>query len=124
MKNIFISLWVVLLLFASPLASASEASVGEIASIVMHLNHYPSDMEKGSLAKIIANKHATAGEKALAGALMRMQHSVGGADAERLHSLSDDDGAAQPERELANILLGISHHPSGSDMKRLKLLAE
>ena len=75
MKNILISLLAVLLLILSPLATAAETAVAEMATIVMHLNHYPSDMEKGSLAKIIADKHATAGEKALAGALMRMQHN-------------------------------------------------
>lgn len=124
MKEILIPLLTALLLTVAPLAASAESSVSEMVTIVMHLNHYPSDMEKGSLAKIIADKNATIGEKALAGALMRMQHSIGGKDANRLRNLSADEGASKQERELADILLGISHKPSGSDMKRLKLLVE
>jgi hypothetical protein len=124
MKHMLISLLAAVLLMAAPAISAAESAVAEMATIVMHLKHYPSAREQESLAQIIADEQATAGEKMLAGALMRMQHRVGGEDMNTLRSLVSDSKAPQPERELADILLGIAHKPSGKDMKRLRLLAE
>jgi len=112
----------VLLWVATPAALASDSTVGVIAGIMMHLNHYPSDSEKQTLANIVHDGHATAGEKALAGALMRMRHSVQGNDAATLRALASDKQANRNEQDLADILLGITHHPSANDKRRLQSL--
>ncbi|MDX8392122.1 MAG: hypothetical protein R8K53_06090 [Mariprofundaceae bacterium] len=122
MKYILICFMAVLLLAASPTLSTAGTAVAEMANIVIHLNHYPAAAEKQALAKIIAAAQTSAGEKTLAGALMRMQHKVGGEDAGKLRTLVADSKAAAGERTLAGILLGITHHPSGDDMQRLKAL--
>jgi len=108
---------------AAPVALAGDSTISTMAKIVMHLNHYPGDSEKQTLANIIHDNHASAGEKVLAGALMRMRHSVQGSDAEALRTLASDEHAGHNERELADILLGISHHPSSSDKQRLQSIA-
>jgi len=110
----------ILLWVAAPVALAQDSAISDIAGIVMHLNHYPSDSEKNTLANIIHDNHASAGEKALAGALMRMRHSVQGSDAAALRALASESHASHNERELADILLGINHHPSSSDKQRLQ----
>jgi len=125
MRKIIGSLLVlpILLWAVAPNAIAGGSAISTMAGIVMHLNHYPSDSEKNTLANIIQDDHTTTGEKALAGALMRMRHSVQGSDAEALRSLASDKQASHGERELADILLGITHHPSSSDMRRLQSLS-
>jgi len=124
MKKILSLLFVlpVVLFSALPMVSAHESSVSTMAGIVLHLNHYPSNDEKTTLAEIVADAHATAGEKALAGALARMQHHVDGADAAALRALAADAHAAKGEQVLANVLLGINHHASDADKARLKAL--
>jgi len=126
MKKIIGSLLIlpILLWVTVPVALAGDSAISAMSEIVMHLQHYPSSSEKQVLANIAQNDHATAGEKVLAGALIRMQHAVQGADAAALRSLVADKEASHGERELADILLGINHKPSASDLKRLKLLLE
>jgi len=124
MKKMIGSLLVLPILFlaAVPTASAADSTISTIAGIVMHLNHYPSDSEKQTLASIVHDHHATTGEQALAGALMRMRHSVQGSDASALRTLASDKQSSHGERELATILLGITHHPSSDDMRQLQSL--
>jgi len=113
----------VLLWAVAPVALAGGSAISTMAGIMMHLKHYPGNSERQTLANIIHDDHATAGEKTLAGALMHMRHSVQGSDAAALRSLASDKQASQGERELADILLGINHHPSSSDMRRLQSLS-
>jgi len=103
-------------------ALAADSAISTMAGIVMHLNHYPSDSEKETLAGITRDGSATAGEKVLAEALMNMKHSVGGNDARKLHNLISDDHASKQEKALAGVLLGLAHHPSAADKERLQPL--
>jgi len=114
----------ILLWMTVPVALAAGSAVSAMSEIVMHLQHYPSSNEKGVLSKIAQNDTATVGEKLLAGALIRMQHAVQGADVVALRALVANKQASHSERELADILLAIKHKPSSSDLKRLKLLSE
>jgi len=113
----------VLLWAVAPVALAGSSAISTMAGIMLHLNHYPGNSEKQTLANIIHDDHATDGEKTLAGALMRMQHSIKGTDAAALRALTSDKLASQGERELADILLGINHHPSSSDRQQLQSLS-
>ena len=124
MKQILLSLLAVFLMTPSHLALAAETTIGDMATIVMQLSHYTTALEKKLLAEILSNSNSTPGEKVLAAALMRMQHSVGSWDENKLRSLSVDVAAPKPERKLAEILIGITHKPSDSDKQRLKMLAE
>jgi len=124
MKVFFISLLSTLMLIASPMVIAAESSVSEMATIIIHLNHYPTTEDKKVLTNIINGSHATAGEKVIAAALMRMQHSVNDEDADKLRRLAADDSVAEAERELAEIILTIAHHPTKTDIKRLKAVVE
>jgi len=111
-------------IMAAPISASAGNAVAEMASIIINLNHYPTEAEKKELAAIVADSESTAGEKVIAGALMRMQHHVGDNDAQQLMKLKSDETASKEERELAGILRGIAHHPTNEDVERLKILAE
>lgn len=123
MKTMFIAILSALMFVAAPMAASAHGAVSEMATIIMHLKHFPSADEKKVLAGIVADAKTT-GDKVIAGALMRMQHHVEGADADALRKLAADDDAPAAEKELAGILLGINHHPSDSDILRLKAIAK
>jgi len=124
MKTMFITILSALLFISAPMAASAHGALSEIATIIIHLNHYPTADDKKILTTIAADPHATAGDRILAGALMRMQHRVEGADADALHTLAADDATPAAEKELATILLAIAHHPSAGDIARLKSIAE
>ena len=74
---------------------APSANVQTMAGILAKLNHFPNDAEKATLGGIVKSPTATAHEKAIAQALMNMQHSVGAADKpSSKRSLKDAVGAA------------------------------
>ncbi len=110
------------LFLAVPSVVAASPATSEMAQIILHLNHYPSDDEKQSLRTIAASDQATAGERILAKALLNMEHKVGGADRERLRELARNQAAPAAERELADILLGLQHKPSAAAKERLRRL--
>jgi len=120
----FIAILSALLFMSAPVVASAHGALSEIATIIIHLNHYPTTDEKKVLAAITADPQATDGDKIIAGALMRMQHRVEGVDADALRKLAGDDATPATEKELATILLGIAHHPSSADAARLKAIAE
>lgn len=124
MRGLLMTLSMAMMVMASPVAASAGDAVAEMATIIINLNHYPTETEKKELAAIVADSNSTAGEKLIAGALMRMQHRVGGDDAQKLMQLESDKKASKEERELAGILRGIAHHPTDADVKRLKALSE
>ncbi|WP_018294519.1 hypothetical protein [Mariprofundus ferrooxydans] len=124
MKTLFIALLSALLLISAPMTASAHGALSEMVTIIIHLNHYPTANDKKVLAEIAADPQATAGDKVIAGALMRMRHRVEGADADALRKLASDDATPASEKKLATILLGIAHHPSSTDVAKLKAIAQ
>jgi len=124
MKTLFIAILTTLLFISAPMAASAHGALSEMVTIIIHLNHYPTADDKKVLAEIAADPQATAGDKIIAGALMRMRHRVEGADADALRKLANDDATPASEKELATILLGIAHHPSSTDVAKLKAIAQ
>jgi len=123
MKRIACTAFLAAVVMILPAAASADSTISQMATMVINLNHYPSEAEKKVLAGIVADEHASRGEKVIAGALMRMQHRVAGSDAEKLMQLESDESASGAERELAAILRGIAHHPTPADIERLKAIA-
>jgi len=104
-----------------PSVHAHESAIGTMAMIVHHLNHYPTDEEIRQLRAI--DQEATSPEiHILAGALIRMRHTVQPEDAAALRKLTADSQASEQVRELAAILLHFQHHPSAADKEQLRAL--
>ncbi|MBI1195683.1 MAG: hypothetical protein GC138_07550 [Gammaproteobacteria bacterium] len=98
---------------------AASPAVKEMAGILSHLNHYPSDSEKRSLGNIVKDTNANRAERVIAEAMMQMRHHVNAADRERLEAISRDQGVDKDTRQLAGILASIVHHPSQGDVAAL-----
>lgn len=120
--RIIIPLFLFLLLVSTPPLSLADSATGEMAQILIHLNHRPSSDEKQELRKIANSDHASKGERALATALLNMDHKVTAADRERLGELARDGTASTAERELADILMRLHHKASAEDKERLRRL--
>ena len=95
-------------------ALKSGNAVQTMASIMMHLNHFPSDSEKNTLRKIAANTES-AHEKTIANALMMMDHKVTSADKEKLRMVTKDRDVPENTRELANIVQNMNHQVSSKE---------
>lgn len=124
MRGILMTLLMAMTIIASPISASAGNAVAEMATIIINLNHYPTEAEKKELAAIIDDSGSTAGEKVIAGALMRMQHHVADSDAQQLMQLKSDETAPAAERELAGILRSIAHHPTNADVERLQALTK
>ncbi|MDQ6997952.1 MAG: hypothetical protein Q9M17_04490 [Mariprofundus sp.] len=81
-----------LLFMSAPIVASAHGTLSEIATIIMHLNHYPTTDDKKILAEIAADPQSTAGDKIISEALMRMQHQVKGSDADSLAVRNQDSG--------------------------------
>jgi hypothetical protein len=108
-----------LMLGAQPVLAASDA-VREMAGIMVHLEHYPSDAEKVKLKGIVDNKGSTAQERVLATAISNLKHKAADADKDKLKKVMDDEAAPADVRELAGIVLNINHMPSAADKSKLE----
>ena len=96
-------------------ALAASAAVKEMAGIMDHLMHYPSDAEKVKLKAIMEDKGSSADEKVVAKGIMDLQHHVAAGDVDSLKKVAGDSSAPQEVRDLAGIVLNISHMPSDAD---------
>jgi hypothetical protein len=119
-------LWVLLsaagLMLGAQSALAASAAVREMAGIMMHLNHYPSDAEKARLKAIAADMGSTGQERVIATAISNLEHKVAAADADKLRQVADDMSAPAEVRDLASIVLDINHKPDKSDKKKLEMM--
>jgi hypothetical protein len=112
-----------LLLAAQP-ALAASAAVREMAGIMVHLSHYPSDAEKAKLQGIVDSPDSTGPERVLAGAIMNLKHKARAEDKDKLKQLADDAAAPAEVRDLAGIVMNINHKPSGDDKRKLEKMME
>ncbi|HEY0666400.1 MAG TPA: hypothetical protein VGD24_10065 [Gallionella sp.] len=112
-----------LLLAAQP-ALAASAAVREMAGIMAHLSHYPSDAEKARLQGIVDSQESTGQERVLAGAIINLKHKAADRDKDRLRQLANDATAPAEVRDLAGIVLNISHKPGAEDKRRLEQMMQ
>ncbi|HZW26748.1 MAG TPA: hypothetical protein VFF26_14815 [Gallionella sp.] len=123
-KYLFALLSVMSLILGSQSALAASAAVREMAGIVMHLNHYPSDAEKARLGVIVADKASTEPERVIATAISNLEHKVTAGDADKLRKVTGDMSAPAEVRDLAGIVLNINHKPSAADKGKLEAMAK
>ena len=110
-----------LMMGAQPVFAAS-AAVKQMAGIMDHLMHYPSDAEKAQLQTIIDDKGSSAQEKVVARSIKDLQHHVAAGDVDGLKQVMADASAPQDVRDLAGIVLNISHMPSADDKMKLEAM--
>ncbi len=119
-KNILCVVSVLGLMLGAQTALAASAAVKEMAGIVMHLNHFPSDAEKVKLKGIVDNKGSTGQERVVATAISNLKHQAAAEDKDKLKQVMDDAAAPAEVRDLAGIVLNINHKPSAADKGKLE----
>ncbi|HXU93781.1 MAG TPA: hypothetical protein VFP33_09010 [Gallionella sp.] len=121
-RFLLVLLSVVGLMLGAQSVLAASAAVREMAGVVMHLEHYPSDTEKAKLKAIAADKGSTEQERVIATAIANLRHEVAAGDADKLRKVTGDMSAPAEVRELAGIVLNISHTPSAADKRKLEAM--
>ena len=110
------------LLLSVQTALAASVAVQEMAGVLVHLEHFPSDAEKTKLKGIVDNKSSTEQERVLATAISNLKHKATAEDKDKLKHLMDDTTTPAEVRELAGVVLNISHMPSAEDKGKLEKL--
>jgi hypothetical protein len=108
------------LFLTQPVFAANDA-VKTMANILIHLEHYPSDSEKGQLREIV-NGSASQAEKDVAQAIINLQHQATDADKKKLSNIMDDSSVPEDVRTLASIVHNLNHKPTSSDKEKLKAM--
>ncbi len=121
-RFLLVLLSVVGLMLGAQSALAASSAVREMAGIVMHLEHYPSDAEKARLKAIAADKDSTGQERVIATAIANLKHQVAAGDVDKLKKVAGDMSAPAEVRDLAGIVLNISHMPSSADKSKLEVM--
>lgn len=110
------------LMLGTSAAQAASPAVREMAGIVAHLAHYPSDAEKTRLQAIVSDASSTQQERTIAMAIANLQHRVSAGDADKLKKVTNDMSVPAEVRELAGIVLSINHMPSEADKSKLEMM--
>ncbi len=119
-KNILCVVSVLGLMLGAQTALAASAAVKEMAGIVMHLDHFPSDAGKVKLKGIVDNKGSTEQERVLATAISNLEHQVAAKDKDKLKQVMNNAAAPAEVKELAGIILNINHKASAADKTKLE----
>lgn len=110
------------LMLGAQAALAASTAVREMAGIMVHLEHYPSDAEKDKLKAIVADKGSTEQERVIATAITNLKHKVAAGDADKLKKVAADTSAPAEVRDLASIVLNVNHMASDADKGKLQMM--
>lgn len=121
-KYLLVLMSVLSLVLGSQSAQAASAAVREMAGIMIHLKHYPSDAEKDKLRAIVADKGTTEQERVIAAAIANLEHEAAAGDMDKLKKVMGDMSAPTEVRDLAGIVLNISHKPSAAEKSKLEMM--
>jgi len=121
----FVTLCAVLFLFtlgsqAVFAESMDEGAVKDMANMVIHLNHHPTDDEKARLQEIIDDGSLSDAVHTIASAMLNMEHRVSAQDKEKLGTIAQDSNVDEDVRTLATAVRNIEHHASDNDKEMLK----
>ena len=109
-------------LITMPMAQAGEASISTMASILINLQHFPSDSDKEKLAMIASSDDSSEAEKTIAMAIANIEHQASSADKDKLNAIIADSDTPAGLRDLANVVVSLNHYPSAADKTKLEKL--
>ena len=105
-------------LFAADNASATRM----IASVLVDLNHFPSESEKTGLLALAEDEGVGRAFRAVANALANMQHAISDSDKEIMGRIITSDQARPNAKLFAEILLEFNHMANEETKSRLQNL--
>lgn len=97
---------------AGPEMNAQMDATKSMATILISLNHFPSDADKEMLMGIANNSGNSEAIQAIAKAVHNFEHQASAADKEALNGIAGDSSASDAEKTLATIVVGINHTAS------------
>ena len=121
---IFLSAVSLLLSISTVCSASKEKAVVEMASILLQLNHRPSDNDKATLKALMHNNGVSNDTKIVIQAIINMNHSTSDADKLRLQAVINDKQVAQDIRTLATIVSSMNHKPNAVDRTILTKLQD
>lgn len=101
---------------------AEDQPIKEMAGMLMHLNHYPSNTEKRRLSKIAGDAHYSANTRTIARAIMNLHHKATADDKAALEKVIESGDATNQEKEMARIVRTLNHKPSSDDKQKLQAM--
>ena len=101
---------------------ADEASISTMASILINLQHFPSDSDKQKLTMIAESSDSGEAEKTVAMAIANIEHKAAAADQDKLNAIVADSDTPAGLRDLASVVLSLNHFPSAADKAKLEKL--
>lgn len=124
-KKILFALFALMWVSSGPVMAGDEAgkAYAEMAEILSHLNHYPSDEEKEKLREM-RDESGSSAVKVLATAMINLQHKATSADKAKLRDLLNRSDVPEAAKTLANVLLHLNHKPTSSDKKALSAIRD
>ena len=110
-------------LFVTP-ALANDAIV-TMASVLVKLNHFPTDSDKQALSKIVDDKASEKAHKQLAEIISGIAHQASDKDKETLRGMLFNDDLSDDTKVIAKAILSIEHRPKSADVEAMnKIIAD
>jgi hypothetical protein len=109
-------------MLSMPIAWAGDDTVSTMASIMIGLQHFPSDTDKQKLSAIAESSDASQAEKTVAAAIANIAHKASAADQEELKAIIADGDTPAGLRDVASVVTGLNHVPSDADKAKLEQL--
>ncbi|HIG39132.1 MAG: hypothetical protein ABGY96_05590 [bacterium] len=109
-------------LFVTPVL-ANDAIV-TMASVLVKLNHFPTEADKQALSKIVDDKASDETDKQLAEIISGIAHRVSDKDKEILRGMLFNEDLSDDTKAIAKTILGIEHHPKDADVEAMKKIIE
>ena len=114
---------VLVVVFSPSLFAADNASATRmIASVLVDLNHFPSESEKTGLLALAEDEGVGRAFRAVANALANMQHANSDSDKEIMGRIIASDQARPNAKLFAEILLEFNHMANDGTKSRLQNL--
>ena len=100
----------------------NESANKLIAGVLVDLNHFPSDADRGALMAVANDESNGQGFRMIAEAVGNIQHSANAEGKAAMNRIIASDRASAEAKALAEIVLGISHMPSAEAKAALEAM--
>jgi len=101
---------------------AKNITVKAMSTMLLEMNHFPSDINRKELERMIADNGTTENEKIIANAILKIKHSSDINDEGSLKALIDNSDSSKAIKSLATSILSFNHTVNPSDKRKLEMI--
>ncbi len=110
-----------LLVLVAPLHADSDP-IDSMASILLEMNHFPSEAQAASLEAIMTDRSADASVRVIANAIHNIKHQATAQDKQVLAAIAADAEQSAGVRTLAGVVVNFDHQVSAFQKPQLEAL--